>query len=73
MRGRKRTKAEAKRKKPRAVSQRVDVRLTDREMQRIEKLVNGGHFFSKADFARTAVREKLQAVGLPDDEKGPAD
>ncbi|MBM4046369.1 MAG: hypothetical protein FJ279_14770 [Planctomycetes bacterium] len=47
---------------------RIDVRLTEQEAQRIEQIVAQGHYFSKAedapwraDFARTAVREKLGA------------
>ena len=48
-----------------SVSHRVDVRLTHLDAKRIEQLVNQGHFFSKADFARTAVREKLGAMPEP--------
>ena len=46
-------------------SHRVDMRLTHLDAKRIEESVNRGHFLSKADFARTAVREKLGAIPEP--------
>jgi len=59
---------------------RIDVRLTEQEAKRIEQIVAQGHYFSKvedapwrADFARTAVREKLGAVASPAEQrKAPA-
>jgi len=62
----KRAKTAAKTKSQATVSRRrVDVRLTDHEAQRIEQIVAQGHYFSKADFARAAVREKLGALPVP--------
>jgi Arc/MetJ-type ribon-helix-helix transcriptional regulator len=48
---------------------RIDVRLTEQEAQRIEQIVAQGHYFSKADFARTAVREKLSAFASPAEQR----
>ena len=53
-------------------SHRVDVRLTHQDAHQIEQLVNQGHFFSKADFARAAVREKLGSVRFEPEPKEPA-
>ena len=68
----KRSKPADKPKPKSPTSHRVDVRLTHQDAQRVEQLVEQGHFFSKADFARTAVREKLSVVRFEPEPKEPA-
>ncbi len=42
---------------------RIDVTLPVGLYEQIQELVKEGLFFSMSDFSRTAVREKLAAVG----------
>lgn len=43
-------------------SELVSARLSPKEMEEIEKLVEEGFYMNTADFVRTAVREKLESI-----------
>lgn len=47
-------------------SELVSARLSPKEMEEIEKLVEEGFYMNTADFVRTAVREKLESVKVID-------
>jgi len=65
MRRKRRSKAVGRRRgRPPAVG-RVDVKLPRGLVQRIEELVADRIYLSKADFVRSAVREKLTAGARP--------
>lgn len=42
--------------------------LSERDLARIERVVAGGHYLNKSDFARTAVRGQLDVVTRPENE-----
>lgn len=42
----------------------VSVRVSEEIGRRIQELVDGGYYKSKADFVADAIREKLEAMGL---------
>jgi len=48
------------------VSELVSARLSHKEMEEIEKLVEEGFYMNVADFVRMAVREKLESVKVID-------
>ncbi len=47
-------------------SELVSARLSPKESEEIERLVEEGFFMNIADFVRTAVREKLEAIKVID-------
>lgn len=47
-------------------SELVSARLSPKEMEEIEKLVEEGFYMNTADFVRTAVREKLESIKVID-------
>ncbi len=47
-------------------SELVSARLSPREMEEIEKLVNEGFYMNVADFVRMSVREKLESIKVID-------
>ena len=47
-------------------SELVSARLSPKELEEIEKLVEEGFYMNTADFVRTAIREKLEAVKVID-------
>ena len=47
-------------------SELVSARLSPRELEEIEKLVEEGFYMNVADFVRTATREKLEAITVMD-------
>lgn len=60
-RGRPRT---VKEKRPAAQAvRRIDVKLPVGLYEQVQALVKDGLFFSMSDFGRTAIREKLAALG----------
>ena len=44
----------------------VSARISPKELEEIEMLVSEGFFMNMADFVRTAVREKLEAIKVID-------
>lgn len=47
-------------------SELVSARLSPKELEEIERLVDEGFYMNTADFVRTAVREKLESVKIID-------
>ena len=47
-------------------SELVSARLSPKEIEEIEKLVDEGFYMNTADFVRSAVREKLESVKIID-------
>ncbi len=47
-------------------SELVSARLSPKELEEIEKLVEEGFYMNTADFVRTAVREKLETIEIID-------
>ena len=47
-------------------SELVSARLSPKELEEIEKLVEEGFYMNTADFVRTAVREKLESIQIID-------
>ena len=47
-------------------SKLVSARLSPKELEEIEKLVEEGFYMNTADFVRTAVREKLESIQIID-------
>ncbi len=47
-------------------SELVSARLSPKEAEEIEKLVEEGFFMNTADFVRTAVREKIESIKVID-------
>lgn len=47
-------------------SELVSARLSPKELEEIEKLVEEGFYMNTADFVRTAVREKLESIKVID-------
>ena len=47
-------------------SELVSARLSPRELEGIEKLVDEGFYMNTADFVRTSIREKLESIQVID-------
>ena len=48
--------------KQKEISELVSARLSPKELEEIEKLVEEGFYMNTADFVRTSVREKLESI-----------
>ena len=51
-----------KMQKQKEISELVSARLSPKELEEIEKLVEEGFYMNTADFVRTSVREKLESI-----------
>src|SRR3989344_7803562 len=51
-----------KMQKQKEISELVSARLSPKDLEEIEKIVEEGFYMNTADFVRTSVREKLESI-----------